>query len=456
MSEQELALQAEDTSSDFQLDDGSRIAVMGGGPAGSFVSYFLLDMAERLGIDIHVDIYEPRDFTRPGPASCNHCGGIISESLVQILAADGINLPPTVIQRGIDSYVMRMDVGSTRIDTPLHEKRIAAVHRGAGPRGIKEMKWGSFDGYLQKLAMDKGAHLVQERVDALGWLDGRPQVGIPNNLPRGYDLLVGAIGVNSNALKLFEGLGFGYQAPQTTKTYICEFPLGEEVVQKYLGNAMHVFLLNLPRLEFAALIPKGDFVTVCLLGEEIDKELVQAFLETPEVKQCLPPDWYLPQTFCHCAPRINMQGATHAFTDRVVLIGDCGATRLFKDGIGAAYRMAKSVATTAIFNGVSAEDFRQHYGPVYKGIIADNRIGKMIFIITHQIQKRRFTRRAILRMVASEQSKEGSPRRMSTVLWDTFTGSASYRDVFLRTLHPAFISRFLWNLVVSIFGSRSK
>ena len=230
MLEQELALQAEETSSDLQLDDGSRIAVMGGGPAGSFVSYFLLDMAERLGIDIHVDIYEPRDFTRPGPTSCNHCGGIISESLVQILAADGINLPPTVIQRGIDSYVMRMDVGSARIDTPLHEKRIAAVHRGAGPRGIKEMKWGSFDGYLQKLAVDKGAHLVQERVDALEWLDGRPQVGTPNNLPRAYDLLVGAIGVNSNALKLFEGLGFGYQAPQTTKTYICEFPLGEEMV----------------------------------------------------------------------------------------------------------------------------------------------------------------------------------------------------------------------------------
>ena len=59
----------------LQLDDGSQIAVMGGGPAGSFFSYFLLDMAERVGIDVQVDIYEPKDFSRPGPPGCNHCGG---------------------------------------------------------------------------------------------------------------------------------------------------------------------------------------------------------------------------------------------------------------------------------------------------------------------------------------------------------------------------------------------
>jgi len=33
---------------------------------------------------------------------------------------------------------------------------------------------------------------------------------------------------------------------------------------------MHVFLLDIPRLEFAAIIPKGDYATVCLLGEDIE------------------------------------------------------------------------------------------------------------------------------------------------------------------------------------------
>ena len=86
-----FASRPEGKPSTLQLDDGSRIAVIGGGPAGSFVSYFLLDMADMMGMDIHVDIYEPRDYTRPGPASCNHCGGIISS------AADGIKAAMRIV-----------------------------------------------------------------------------------------------------------------------------------------------------------------------------------------------------------------------------------------------------------------------------------------------------------------------------------------------------------------------
>ena len=172
----------------------------------------------------------------------------------------------TVVERGIDSYVLHTDLGSVRIETPLHEKRIAAVHRGSGPRGTKEMKWRSFDGYLLELAMDKGARLVRGRVMDIDWKDGLPQVKIQGGLPQAYNLLVVATGVNTSALKLFEKLDLGYASPVTSKTYISEFHMGQETVERYLGSSTHVFLLNLPRLEFAALIPKGDYVTLCLLG----------------------------------------------------------------------------------------------------------------------------------------------------------------------------------------------
>jgi hypothetical protein len=36
---------------------------------------------------------------------------------------------------------------------------------------------------------------------------------------------------------------------------------------------------------------------------------------------------------------------------------------------------------------------------------------------------------------------------MSGVLWDLFSGSASYTNVFLRTLHPAYFGSLIWNLV---------
>lgn len=435
------------------LDNGSRVGVIGGGPAGSFFSYFLLTMAERVGDKIEVEIYEPRDFTRPGPAGCNMCGGIVSESLVQLLATEGIVLPPDVVQRGIDSYVLYMDVGTVRIESPGREKRIAAVHRGAGPRGLVAARWRSFDGYLLGLAEKQGAKVIRERVEGLTWEDGRPRLSTRAGLPREYDLVVGAFGVNSSAARLFGGMGSGYAGPTTTKTFIADFLLGERTVETYLGSSMHVFLLDLPRLEFAAIIPKGEYATVCLLGRDIDKGLVDSFLNAPEVRACFPPDWTPSAEACRCSPSINIVGASRPFADRLVYIGDCGENRLYKDGIGGAYRTAKSAAKTAVFQGVSAEDFRRHFLPVCRDMSRDNRIGKAIFSITSMIRRLRIARRGLLRVAANEQSGFGS-RRMSSVLWDTFTGSAPYRDVFLRTLHPVFLGKFLYETLLGMLPAR--
>jgi len=445
-------------ASSLTLEDGSSVGIIGGGPGGTFTAYFLLDLAGRMGMDLKVDIYEPKDFARPGPAACNHCGGIVSESLVQLLATEGINLPSNIVQRGIDAYELHMDVGSVRIETPLQEQRIAGVHRGGGPKGLKEAKWGGFDGFLQKLAVEMGARIVPERVVELNLLGERPQVTTKSGPMAPHDLVVGAIGVNTNAAKLFQGIDVAFEPPGTTKTYICELPLGAEAVQECVGSAMQVFLLNLPRLEFAALIPKGEYVTVCLLGEDIDKELIEGFLNSPQVQRCLPPDWQLPTGLaCHCSPLINMAPASRPYGDRLVLVGDCGVTRLYKDGIGAAYRTAKAAATTAIFHGIAARDFAQHFGPVYRSITSDNNIGKGIFALTRFTQRWRFGRRATLTLVQAEQAGEGGSRPMSGVLWDTFTGSAPYRDVLRRLFSLGLMVRFVGYLALALvpFHQRS-
>ena len=316
------------------LDNGSRVAVIGGGPAGSFFTYFLFEMAERIGMELAVDIYEPRDFAKAGPQGCNMCGGILSESLVQLLATEGIDLPSAVVQRGIDSYVLHMDVGTVRIEPTRREKRIAAVYRGGGPRGVVESRWRSFDGHLLELAKGRGAQVHHECVEGIDRNGGKPRVTTKKGISTGYDLLVGAVGVNTDALKLFEGMGGGYRAPGTTKTYICELFLGERTIKTYIGNAMHMFLLNLPRLEFAALIPKGDYVTVVMLGTGIDNTLVGEFFSTPEVRKCFPSAWSPPADFCRCSPAINISAAVKPFADRMVLVGDSGVSRLYKDGIG--------------------------------------------------------------------------------------------------------------------------
>jgi len=438
--------------SSIKLESDSRVAVIGGGPAGSLFSYFLLGLAERVGLDLKVDIYEPRDFSLPAPKGCNMCAGVISETLVQNLATEGVNLPASLVQKAINSYVLHTDLGSQRIDAASHEKRIGAMFRGGGPHGIRETRFCSFDNYLLSLAESKGANIIRLRVTDVERVDGHLQVRTHSSTPERYDLLVVAAGVNTSALKLFELGDMKYDPPKTTKTALREYFLGKETIEKSFGDSLHVFLLDIPKLDFAMIVPKGDYMSVCLLGKDIDDDLIQAFLTAPEVKSCFPDGWHWDHPDCQCSPRINVRAATRPYADRLVFIGDSGVTRLYKDGIGAAYRAAKAAATCAVLEGISSEDFHRYYAPFCKTMEKDNHIGRFIFFITHIIQRVRISRKAVLRMAAAEQLSPDDPPRMSGVLWDTFTGSAPYLDVFLRTLHPAFVIRFAWGLVSSVIG----
>lgn len=433
----------------LSLEDGAKVCVIGGGPAGSLSAYFLLTFAKLADLELTVDIFEPRDFRLAGPGGCNMCGGIVSESLVQALALEGIELPPTVVQRGIDSYVLHTDEQSTRIDTPLREKRIAAIHRGGGPRDAEALKWGGFDGYLLDLAQSAGARLVRARVSEAEWVDGGAIIRSGKSNEK-YDLIIGATGVNSSGWDLYEKLGFTCERPKTTKAYITELKLGEEFIAQRLGNSMHIFFVDIPRLDCAAIIPKGDFATVCLLGDDIDRELINAFFGSPAVKRCFPDGFEAGQGACHCQPKINLREAKRPFIDRAVLVGDCGVTRLYKDGIGAAYRTAKAAATTAVFRGVSSHDFEKGFLPVYRSIASDNGYGALIFSVVHQIKRLRPMVRGVMRMTAREQRDGARVAGMSVVLWDMFTGSAPYREIFYQTLDPRFFGRFLWDSARSL------
>ena len=450
-------------STSHTLEHGSRVAVIGGGPAGSFFSYFLLDMAERTGLEIHVDIYEPRDFAVPGPTGCNMCGGVIYESLVQSLAVEGINLPETVVQRGIEHNMVHLDIGSVRIQTPRHEKRIATTFRGIGPRGLLDLSGQGLDGYLLMLAMNKGARHIRGRVEDVRRI-ADPESNDPKNelvqikIPGGefqtYELVAVTTGVNTAILKLFGEMDFGYSPPRTAKLLVREYYLGEAEVSKYLGSAFHAFLLDIPGLDYGAIVPKGDYMTVCLLSSHGDLHAgtMYAFLNHPSVQSLLPPGFPLGHFACGCGPRINIKGSAQPFGDRIVFIGDSGVSRLYKDGIGAAYRTAKAAARTAIFQGVSADDFKRYYLPFCRKLETDNRIGQLLFMVIGQINKMQFVRRAVLRMVSSEQQGKASVENgMSMIMWDMLTGGAPYEEVLLRALQPVFLIRFLWSLLGSLF-----
>ena len=422
-------IEASGKDDQFFLDDGAEIAVIGGGPTGSFFTIFSLKMAKMVGKKLNVTIFEPKDFTKDGPAGCNRCGGVISELLVQTLAVEGINLPDSVVQKGINSYNLHTNHGSVYIATPAHEKTIATVYRGGGPKGIIGSGMESFDKFLLDTAVKEGAVHSPVRVDRIDYKNNRPVLFSQDQKVHEPDLVVGAFGVNSSTSKIFEDIGFGYKKPVTTTTAIAEIGFDSNIISEYFGNSIHLFLLPLKDIKFTAMIPKGTYVTLCILGKKLGVNAVEEFLGNPVVKNILPKNVKY-ELKCRCLPKMNIRAPKVPFADRVVMCGDAGSTRLFKDGMGAAYMMGKAAAKTAVFQGVSKQHFREHYYPAYKSLIIDNWFGAYLYTITDLYRTYKLLTKGMLQVVKDEQMDPDDPKRFSSILWDMFTGNERYKNIF--------------------------
>jgi len=273
-----------------------------------------------------------------------------------------------------------------------------------------------------------------------------------NGLEKKYDLIVGSVGLNKKAFEIFKGLSPAFIPPKQTKTYICEYKLDRETIDQHFGDSMHVFLLNVPNIKFGALIPKGHYVTLVLLGSAINKEIVSKFVNSDKVRSCFPEGMKLEEINpCQCFPSINVKPAKNAYADRMVLIGDSSSSKLYKNGIGAAYITAKAAARTSIFEGISNSDFKKSYQAVCSDLDRDNLVGKLIFLVTTVIQKSGILKAGLFRMVVGEQKKPNEKRPMSSVLWDTFTGSASYRGILKRVMNPLVLLSLISNVIIGIF-----
>ena len=439
-------------SREFELGDSAHIAVIGGGPSGSFFSYFVQKMARMMGKEVEVTIFEPKNFMDKGPAGCNHCGGVISELMVQSLAVEGINVPTNVVQRGINSYQLYTERGDVQIETPALEKTIAAVYRAGGPRDLEIQEKISFDSFLLQTAVGEGAKHVRRAVDRVIFESGRPVLYSGEEKLTSADLVVGAFGVNGRKKPVFEGTDFGYSYPATTRTAIAEIPLEPGYISEKFGNSIHLFLLPVKNIKFAALIPKNSYVALCMLGRKLDRNRMKEFLGHPKVKQLFP-EGKLEELSCMCLPIMNVGAPSKPTADRVVMIGDAGSTRLYKDGIGAAYFMAKSAAKTAVMHGVGEKHFKDHYMPDYRSLISDNRFGSFLFWFTDLFRVHGFMTSAMLRVVKKESEySEGGKRILSSILWDMFTGNERYRDVFLRAIKPRMIYNMTTSTIRQVLG----
>ncbi len=450
-----------------------RVGVVGGGPAGSFCAIGLCRLAQRSRLDLEVTVFDYKSFEKLGPAGCNMCAGVIPDSLVRNLRALDIDLPEHVIQRRLEGYLLHTRGGSVDIPTPPGTT-IYATFRGPGPLGMYPAAREGFDWWLLSEAQRAGANHVSKLITDVRLpesQDGPFAVVSRDGFSYEADLLVGAFGVNSNLVSVFEQLGqqspagdpssgLSYRAPRTIRARQAEISLDPDFIQTQLRNRVPIFATGRPGLRFAAVTPKRQHVTVTLIGDSPDRAMLQEFLQSRELRTHFPAGWEMPDHYCSCAPRMPVSPAHNPVSDRLLMIGDTNISRYLKNGIESSFHTAMWAAE-AICAGMGCEvgggpaaatpwppfgreTLQARYVSVcHRAYLRDNHYGRLLFRLHDFISRSSIMARAHLQIAQQEQQSPGPGKPLSDVLWGLFTGSVSYRTILLKALNPALQLRLL-------------
>lgn len=410
---------------DLKLQEHSRVCVVGGGPAGSFAALQLLHLSKLHNLHLEVRIFEPRDFSRPGPSGCNRCAGVLSSRLWGNLSELGLSIPEAIIQAELQHYTIHLNGETIHLDRPDPDRRIVSVYRGGGPRMIEGAPEASFDHFLLNQAINRGAIHIPNRVRQVSW-EGFPVIHTRLGDYQA-DFLVLAIGINSKSPL---ALSYGYRSPKT------EIMAQDEVLRpaNWISDEVNAYFQHPPGLSFGAIIPKGRYLNISLLGKGFTRDTVDEFITAQNLTDVLQYD--PSSSLCGCNPRIAVGAARHYFGDRWVAVGDAAVTRLYKDGIGSAFQTTKHAISTAVQVGISRQAFHKHYAPICRSIDRDNSYGFLLFRLWNFVLNSPWLLNAWRGAIQREMTLPVRDRMHTRVLWGMLTGDEPYRKLFFRGINP--------------------
>lgn len=421
------------------LATGSRVGVVGGGPAGSFFAVELLRRARALGLRLEVKIFDGKSFAKKGAPGCNMCAGAVGHNLIAEIERSTSTIPPEVIHYELDGYAVHyQDASAKLLNDPA--RRTYGVYRGAGPVSTESPDGArSFDQFLLDSAVRLGAEHVGANVqdiDVPSTLERRPAIRLTDGRVEEFDLVVGAFGVNS---QLSQRLMYGYQPPPTWKTCVIEARVPEEFQRERLGRLIHFFVLKQADVRYVALIPKGEHVTVTAIGENVDVVSTERLLRESYMRDYLPADWKLD---CHCHPRVAVGAARLPYADRFVIVGDASDSRYLKNGVESALVTARLAAECVTNHGVTADDFERHFWRRCQEVFGrDNLYGRALFEVYNRVFPHPLLAPVYFAVLQAERKAERKDAALSAALLAAFTGDQSYKRILLRALHPRLAAR---------------
>lgn len=385
------------------VDRNKEIAIIGGGPAGALAGYLF----KKKGFT-HVTIYDPGQFEAKPEEKierCPGCAGIIQPSVLQMLKDLDLDLSD-VIQSELSA---ESTIHAPGIDLPVINKsggvtvyrRLAPVKRPAGQPRTK-----SFDAQLLKQAMDAGViykklGIKEINLDRENNENNKIILTVDNEKKVDVDFVIGAYGHNAlkeNGIKIIYPEGTALlDKPTASISATREIFLGREKVDQLLQNKMHFFGNPTNEIWFAMVVPKGDFVTVSIMGRGRDNEsvmnaIMNSFLKSDSIKNLLGD--VTKQVSCSCTSTYTTKSPeNYTVQDKngdllMVNIGDAGPTRPMKNGMGAAMDSAKKLAEIISLHGFGKEALNIYKKYIDQEYVLDNYWAEFILEMTDQILAR--------------------------------------------------------------------
>jgi hypothetical protein len=368
-----------------------------------------------------------------------------------MLQQHGLVVPGEVIQGHIDYVWIQGQWKNFRLRVPKG-MQMYSVFRGALP-SRRSGRAGGFDAFLLGEAVKRGARILHGRVEGVAYTSsGMLRLMVRTKSGEGTEVEAGfvtiATGINSHGrldygddplISSLKHLNPEFVPGKSRKAFIFELEVGEAYLARHMHREIYFveYASKHLALEHTALVPKGPFLTIAMIGKCIDKaslpedsqQIVHDFLTLPQIERILPGIEAAPIA-CACAPRMAVTTAKSPFGNRFAAIGDAVGSRLNKDGLFSAHVTASRLAQTVLEDGINKQALAKGYGETIKWLAADNRYGRMVFGASRVAFTRPVLSRITYQAFATEcKERDERSRPLSAVLWKIASGTADYREV---------------------------
>lgn len=399
------------------LSDGSRVVVVGGGPGGVGAALALDKMARQSGRSLQITLYEGKVFANE--RHFNQCVGVLSPPIDRILADSlGVAFPRHLIQREITGYILHSD------------NQYLLLESGDPPAyAVRRIQ---FDDFLLEETRRRGITVVSSRVTDLEFHADRVNVYSESGNCEA-DVVIGAFGSDDGTGVVFER-STRFKRPHFLSSIVTKIHPDASYMDAF-GSCIHAFLPSARGIEFGAVTPKGNHLTINIAGEDVDSTTMDDFLHSPAPRDILPclDGPHAKGDMVFYKGRFPISQARSFFGDRYAIVGDAaGLVRPFKGkGVNSALQTGIWAAESCLRSGISARAF-QYYARACRDITDDLPYGKAMRTVAMVVSKWRLLNH-ILALAEHDD-------RLRRALFDAVSAHKSYRSIVRSMLDPRWVA----------------